>query len=158
MYLRTMNYSPFQWNLFTVFKLPSAFFSGVRVREASDKRVVVKVRYNWFNTNPFKSMYWATQGMASELATGIVMFKAIDKAKVKVSMLVTAQKGQFFKKAVGTIVFSCDYKEQIHEAIEAAKKTDEGQVIYLRSEGVDASNTVVSSFEYEWSIKIKSTK
>ncbi|MGB2128462.1 MAG: thioesterase [Flavicella sp.] len=153
-----MNYSPFQWNLFTVFKLPSAFFSGVRVVEASDSKVLVKVRYNWFNTNPFKSMYWATQGMASELATGIVMFKAIDKANVKVSMLVTAQKGQFFKKAVGKIYFNCENNDKIQNAIDIAKKTGEGQIINLSSQGVDETNTIVSSFEYEWSIKVKSKK
>ena len=35
------------------------------------QKAIVTVRHKWFNQNPFKSMFWAVQGMAAELSTGI---------------------------------------------------------------------------------------
>ena len=57
-------------NSFVLLKIPSAYLSGVRVVKITESEVVVGVKFRWINQNPFQSMYWATQGMASELATG----------------------------------------------------------------------------------------
>ena len=70
-------------NRFLLFKIPSAFFSGVRVTEITDDKVVVKVKHKWRNQNPFNSMYWAVQGMASELTTGVLVMKHIAESKKK---------------------------------------------------------------------------
>ena len=65
-------------NLFLALKLPSAYFSGVRVKSISDNEAIATVKHQWINQNPFKSLYWATQGMASELSTGILLMKQIN--------------------------------------------------------------------------------
>ena len=49
------------------FKLPSAWWSGVRLHEITVEKCVVSVRHRWINQNPFKSMFWAVQGMAAEM-------------------------------------------------------------------------------------------
>jgi len=100
-------------------------------------------------------MYWATQGMASELTTGILVMKEISATGKKFSMLVTEQKGTFTKKALGKITFTCKEGAKIRDAIELAIKTGEGQVIKLISEGFDEIGDKVSLFEYQWSIKLK---
>ncbi|MDP5026664.1 MAG: DUF4442 domain-containing protein, partial [Flavobacterium sp.] len=54
-----MEFTPFKLNLFTFLKLPSAFWSGVRVKSISAEICEVTVKHRWFNQNPFNSMYFA---------------------------------------------------------------------------------------------------
>ncbi len=138
-----------------MFKLPAAYFTGVRVTSISKTQSEVKVRYKWINQNPFKSMFWAVQGMASELTTGILVMQQIAESGQKISMLVTNQKGEFYKKAIGKITFKCLDGKKITEAIQQTVGNGEGQVIVLKSEGYNEQNEKVSSFEYEWSVRLK---
>lgn len=153
-----MKFTPQKLKMFLFFKLPSAYFSGVRVKSIKTNEVIVTVRHRWINQNPFNSLYWATQGMASELATGILVMQEVAASGRKISTLVTQQKGIFSKKATGRILFSCKDSSKVKEAIDETLKTGEGQIVVLKSEGFDESNERVSSFEYEWSIKVKSIK
>jgi hypothetical protein len=54
-----MEFTPLKLNIFLFFKLPSAFWSGVRVKSISKEQCIVTVKHRWFNQNPFKSMYFA---------------------------------------------------------------------------------------------------
>ena len=142
-------------NKFLLFKLPSAYFSGVRVHSINDDQAVATVKHKWINQNPFKSLYWATQGMASELATGILVMKQIAESGKNISMLVTNQQGTFTKKATGRINFTCKNGNLVKEAIDKAVATGEGQTILMSAEGIDEHGDSVSNFEYQWSIKVK---
>ena len=148
-------FTPKKLNIFLLFKLPSAYFSGIRVTSINDKEAIAKVRHRWINQNPFRSMYWAVQGMASELVTGILVMKQIDKSGKKISMLVTNQNGTFTKKAKGRITFICKDGDKIKNAIEKTITTGKGQILIMSAEGFDEENESVSKFEYEWSIKVK---
>lgn len=139
-----------------MFKLPSAYISGVRVNAISDKKAEARVTHRWINQNPFKSLYWATQGMAAELVTGILMIKKIEESGKKISMLVVKQEGSFHKKATGKIIFSCDQGAKIDEILEKAIATNEGQSIVLEANGSNQNDELVSSWAFTWSIKVKS--
>ena len=142
-------------NIFLLFNLPSAYFSGIRVTSINNKEAMATVKHQWINQNPFKSLYWATQGMASELVTGILVMKQIDKSGKKISMLVTKQNGSFTKKATGKITFICSDGDIIKKAIDKTIATGEGQNIVMTAEGFNEEYESVSKFEYEWSIKVK---
>ena len=150
-----MKISPRKINLFMLYKLPSAYFCGVRVLSISENKAVVKVKHKWINQNPFKSLYWAVQGMASEFASGILVMQEIKKSDRKISMLVTHQEGRFTKKATGKITFECNDGKLIKDAIQKSINTGEGQIIHLKADGYDATGEMVSQFTYEWSIKVK---
>lgn len=150
--------TPSKINTFLLFKLPSAFFSGVRLKEITPEAATVAVKHRWINQNPFKSLYWATQGMASELATGVLVIQEIENSGEKISMLVRSQKGTFTKKATGRIRFICKDGAKVKAAIEEAIQTGEGQSLTLFAEGFDASGESVSHFEYEWGIKLRQKK
>ena len=145
-------------NKFLMFKLPSAYLCGVRLKELESTKAVVSVRYKWFNQNPFKSMYFAVQSMAAELTTGAIVIKKIQESGEKISMLVTNHSGAFTKKAVGKILFTCNDGVLIDEALKRAIETGEGQTIQMKSIGVDEQGDQVSSYQFEWSIKLKSKK
>jgi hypothetical protein len=142
-------------NTFMFFKLPLGWWSGMRVKSLTDTTAIVKITHKWINQNPFKSMFWAAQGMAAEMSTGVLVMQEIEHSKRKVSMLVTHQESDFFKKATGTVLFTCQGGIQIRKAIEESVKTGEGQVITLTSEDVNEDGIVVSSFQFQWSLKVK---
>jgi hypothetical protein len=150
-----MKITPKKVNLFMLLKLPLAYLGGVRVKTLSDEEATVKISHKWMNQNPFQSMFWAAQGMAAEMSTGVLVMKAIEDAKEKVSMLVTHQEANFYKKATGKIIFTCAGGKEISEAIKASKETKEGQVVVLTSEGKNEEGLVVSKFSFEWSLKVK---
>lgn len=150
-----MKFTPRKVNFFNLIKLPLAYLGGVRVQSITDTEVVVSIKHRWMNQNPFKSMFWAAQGMAAEMPTGVLVMKAIKDSKRKVSMLVTKQEAQFFKKATGRILFSCTGGNEIREAIKESIKTGEGQVIILTSEGKNKDGVVVSRFQFHWSLRVK---
>jgi hypothetical protein len=150
-----MKITPKKVNVFMLLKLPLAYIGGVRVKTVSEEQSIVKITHKWRNQNPFKSMFWAAQGMAAEMSTGVLVMKAIEKSKEKVSMLVTHQEANFFKKATGTILFTCTGGKEISEVIKRSKETKKGQVIVLTSEGKNKDGAVVSEFRFEWSLKVK---
>jgi len=141
--------------LFLLFKLPAAFFTGVRVKSIDENVAVVGVRHRWINQNPFNSIYFAVLAMAAELATGVLVLKKILATGTSISSLVTKQKAEFTKKARGHIRFTCDNGKIIDERIKAAITSGEGQVFALQSIGVDEQGDKVASFIFEWSIKVK---
>ncbi|MCF1192068.1 DUF4442 domain-containing protein [Mangrovimonas sp. AS39] len=151
-----MKISPSKLNTFLMFKLPSAYLTGVRVKEISDSSCVVTVKHKWLNQNPFNSMFWAVQGMAAELTTGALMMMKIKESGKKISMLVANNKGNFTKKATGRITFSCHDGNQLDETIAKAIETGEGQTIWMQSTGVNEEGVEVSNFQFEWTIKVKS--
>ncbi len=142
-------------NRFLLFKLPSAYFSGIRVSSISDSEAMATVKHQWINQNPFRSLYWATQGMASELVTGLLVMKKIDESGKNISMLVTDQNGTFTKKATGRITFVCNDGEKIKETIDQTIATGEGQTLVMTAEGFNEEYESVSKFEYTWSVKVK---
>ncbi len=151
-----MSITPRKLNAFTLFKLPSAYFCGVRTKYLDDKKCVVSVKYRWINQNPFRSMFWAVQGMAAELSTGALMIDKIEFSGKKISMLVTSNTATFTKKATGRITFTCYDGHLIDDCLRQAIETGEGQTVKLRSVGLNSEGVEVSSFVFEWSVKVKS--
>lgn len=154
-YFVEMKLSPSKINTFLLFKLPSAYLTGVRVKSISKEACVTTVKHRWINQNPFNSMFWAVQGMAAELSTGALVMLAIRESHKNISMLVANNKATFSKKAIGRITFSCNDGQGIKKAIETAITSGEGQTCWMRSEGRDSVGDLVSTFEFEWTVKIK---
>lgn len=150
-----MKFTPSKLNTFLFFKLPSAFWSGVRVQGIDTNKCSATVTHRWINQNPFNSMYFAVQAMAAELTTGALVMMHIKLSKRNVSMLVTENKSFFSKKARGKITFSCTEGILIEDAIQKAIQTGEGQTLWLKSKGVDAQGDLVSEMEFQWSLKVK---
>lgn len=142
-------------NTFTFFKLPAAWWTGVRVRHMDDQKAIVTVRHSWRNQNPFRSMFWAVQGMAAELSTGVLVMDHIRKSGRKISMLVANNNATFTKKATGKITFTCTDGAKIREGVQRAIDTGEGQTVWMQSIGVNEEGLPVSTFNFEWTLKVK---
>ena len=147
--------SRFQINLFLFFKLPSAFWCGVRLKSITQEQCVTSVRHRWFNQNPFQSMYFAVQAMAAELSTGALVMQNIKESGKKISMLVANNKGNFTKKATGRITFTCQDGLSVTQTIQQAIATGEGQTVWLKATGTNEKGEQVSEMDFEWTLKLK---
>ena len=154
-FLKTIN-NPFKARIFLLTKLPSAFFSGVRVLVAEEDKCVVTVPYKWFSQNPFKSTYFACLSMAAEMSTGLLGLAQVYKSEPAMSILVIKVQGNFIKKAVGRTTFTCDEGPAIRQTIADAVVSGNGKVITVKSYGRNAANEIVAEFDITWSFKVKS--
>ena len=143
------------YNTYTFFKLPSAWWSGVRVTKFDDLQAEVSVKQRWVNQNPFGSIFWAVQGMAAELSTAVFLMSTIKKSKKPISMLVLKNQAIFKKKAKGLVKFNCLQGEEANTAVEKAISSGAPVSISLKSLGTDSTGDIVSEFEFEWSLKSK---
>ena len=140
-----------------MFKLPAAFFTGVRTKHIDDNKCIVTVKHRWINQNPFNSMFWAVQGIAAELTTGALVMQKIRESGKSISMLVANNNATFLKKAKGRITFKCTQGDILDEAIEKTIATGEGQTIWMHSKGFNEEGIEVSHFNFEWTIKLKTS-
>jgi hypothetical protein len=147
---------PIKFRLFLLSKLPSAFFSGVRVRYADEEKCVVTVPYKWFSTNPFRSTYFACHSMAAEMSTGVLAMAQTYKQVPAISMLVLKVEGSFNKKATGLTTFVCEDGKMVKQMIREAAASGKSTTAILRSVGTNDDKEVVAEFAITWSFKVKS--
>ncbi len=150
-----MTLTPRKLNTYTMFKLPAAYLCGVRTKHIDNEKCIVGVKFKWINKNPFKSMFWAVQGMAAEFSSGALMITKIQESGKRVSMLVTSNNATFTKKAIGKIRFTCNDGKAIDDVLKKAIETGEGQTLWMQSVGINEDGIVVSTFNFEWSVKVK---
>ncbi len=150
-----MNITPGKLNTFLLLKLPSAWLCGVRVKKIDNNNCTVSVKHRWINQNPFNSMFWAVQGMAAELTTGALVTGYIRNSGKKISMLVANNNATFTKKATGRITFVCNDGHLVEDAIKKTIETGEGQTVWMKSVGTNKEGLEVSTFNFEWTVKVK---
>lgn len=146
---------PLKFRMFLFTKLPSAYFSGVRVREIDENSCRVTVPYKWFSQNPFRSTYFACLSMAAEMSTGVLAMAHLYKSNPPVSMLVVKVESSYFKKATGRTSFTCNEGSVFQQAIEECIQTGESRTVQAKSTGTNKDGEVVAEFLITWSFKAR---
>jgi len=146
--------NPIKMGFFLFYKLPAAWFMGVRLKKADAERCEVTLPYHWRSQNPFKSIYFAAQAAAAELSTGALGILAIE-GRGKISMLVSHIEMDFTKKAISKTTFTCEQGTEVFEVVERAIQTKEPQMITMVSHGVQATGELVSITKVTWTFKAK---
>ncbi|HBB48452.1 MAG TPA: thioesterase [Flavobacteriaceae bacterium] len=147
--------TPFQVNSFMLFKLPAAYICGVRLRAIDQNSARVTVRHRWINQNPFRSMFWAVQGMAAELACGMLVMQAVRNQSRSISMLLIGTQAKFTKKATGRIEFVCMDGAVAKSGVEQSLTQSQGVQFELNVVGKDAKGDIVSEFTFNWSVRAR---
>jgi hypothetical protein len=150
--------NPLKFRLFLLSKLPSAYFSGVRIKTIDGKKCVVKVPYKWFSRNPFRSTYFACLAMAGEMSTGALAMAYLYQRKPAVSMLVVSVHADYFKKATSITEFTCEDGEQLNKTIQQAIDTGEATAFRAKSTGRNETGETVAEIYITWSFKMKNKK
>ena len=148
--------NPVKFRLFLLSKLPSAYFSGVRVRYIDEDQCKVSIPFKWLTQNPFRSTYFASLSMAAEMSTGALAMAHLHKRKPSVSMLVIKVESEYFKKATGLTTFVCTDGQLLKQAIEETIRTGEPVSVRVASAGINAKEEeTVALFHITWSFKVK---
>jgi hypothetical protein len=150
--------SPLKFRMFLLSKLPSAYFSGVRVKSIDENKCEVTVPFKWFSQNPFRSTYFACLSMAAEMSTGALALGHLYKRKPPVSMLVIKTEGEYFKKATDKTTFICEAGSEIKSLIEEAIATGEARTIRAKTIGKNKAGELVAEFYITWSFKVRNLK
>lgn len=151
-----MNITPKKLNTFLIFKLPAAYITGVRAKYIDDVKCIVTVKHRWINQNPFKSLFWAVQGMAAELTTGALIINKIKASNKNIAMLLVKNEASYSKKATGRITFECSEGQLVDKVTNNAIQTGLGEQITLNVIGKNSEGVEVSRFSFTWSIKVRS--
>lgn len=149
--------NPIKFRFFLLSKLPSAYFSGVRVRYVDVEKCVVTVPYKWFSTNPFRSTYFACLGMAAEMSTGVLAMAHTYRQVPAVSMLVLKVEGNFMKKAAGLTTFTCDDGQLVTQLVREALSSGKPTTAVMRSTGKNKDGETVAEFAITWTFKTKAS-
>lgn len=143
----------FKFSLFLLFKLPSAWLSGVRIHKMDAHSCTTVVPYRWLSQNPFSSTYFACLAMAAEMSTGVLAMAHVADAPARVSMLVTGLEGIFLKKAKTRTYFTCEQGDDIRKAIMQAVAANNSSVITISITGRSDDGTEIARFQITWSFK-----
>ena len=146
--------NPLNLRLFMARKLPMAWLAGLRLTQLTPEHATVTVRFKHLTQNPFRSIYFACLAMAAELASGMQAMMHVQGGG-PVSMLVVKLEGDFTKKAVGLITFTCPDGPRIAQAVAESRATGEGRTVECISTGVDEAGEVVAVFRLTWSFRAK---
>ena len=147
--------SPVRFRLYLLTRLPSAFFSGLRITHIDEVGCSVAVPFKWFTRNPFHSTYFACLSMAAEMSTGILAMAAIYRRDPPVSMLVVGMEAGFHKKATGRTTFVCTDGPAIRDAVAGCIATGESRQVRTRSVGTNSNGEIVAEFFIVWSFKVR---
>ncbi len=150
--------SPIRFKIYLLTRIPSAFFSRLRITAADENHCAVTVPFTWFTKNPFRSTYFACLGMAAEMSTGVLAMGAIYKKNPPISMLVTGMEASFHKKATGLTTFVCVDGAAIKDAISRSASTGEAQLVRVRSVGTNPAGEIIAEFYITWSFKVRERK
>lgn len=143
-----------KFRLFSALSMPAARFAGLRMDRIDDEVCMTSIPGGWRSRNPFKTMYWAVQGMGAELATGAPPFAISRAMPEKLRMFVIGTEATFTKRAKGRITFTCNEVSAVRDAIEQSMDTGESIDCDLKSVGRDASGDIVSEWVFKWNFLV----
>lgn len=144
---------PWNYYRFMFYRLPSILWWGIRISFIDRERCELFLRFSWRNQNPFKSVYFGALSGAAELSTGALCMSEVSK-RGNWSMLVTRFEGEFFKKAVGKIIFTCTDGLMLHESLNAIHQSEsKSGTVTMTSTATNENMEVVAKFNVFWSFK-----
>lgn len=140
----------------SIFKLPLAFLTGLKILNFDSKESRVQVNYSYLNKNPFNSTYFAVLSMAAELSTGLYALLHTTGLKPSCAFIITGMKANFFKKGSGITVFNCNDGKKIKTAINKCIKENIPIEVTVKSRGSNERGDLIAEFEFIWSFKQRS--
>lgn len=143
----------FKMYFFMWLKLPLGAYARLRVDRLDPAGCDISLPHRRRTLNPFGSTYWAAQGMAAELSTGLGVFSHVQAAPMKIRMIVKRTEGYFLKQAKSRVVFSCVNLPAAIDALKQTMKSKQNVDCAMESVGLDEDGDVVSRWTFDWSFR-----
>lgn len=114
--------------LWTFTKIPLLFFLRPSVVEANERRTVIRIALSRRSRNHLGSMYFGALCAGADLAGALTAMRCIEASGRRVSLIFKDVRAQFFKRAEGDVLFSCDDGEAVagllRRAIESGQREE----------------------------------
>lgn len=147
--------TPMGVRAFMLAKMPLGMAAGLRVDAVDRTSCTVSLPGGWRTQNPFGSMYWAAQGMAAEMATGVQGYILANAAPVPVRMILSGCEGSFSRMCKGRGSFVFDQGAAVEAAI--LQTLSSGETVSCSTDvvGFDPGGVEVSRWTFTWSFRAK---
>ncbi|MCB9662852.1 MAG: DUF4442 domain-containing protein [Alphaproteobacteria bacterium] len=152
--LRTLGRPLAVWG-FNLAKMPLGVAAGLRVDRIDAQACVVSLPGGWRTQNPFGSMYWAAQGMAAEMATGVHGYVLTQAAPVPVRMILSGCQGEFTRMCKGRGTFHFTQGDAVRARIEETLATGRALTCDTEVVGYDAGGEQVSRWTFTWAFRAR---
>ena len=136
-------------------KMPLGFFAGLKVDFIDEDECAVSLPGGWRTQNPFQSTYWAAQGMAAEMATGLHPYAYASGCNIPVRMILAATEARFGRQCKTRAVFRCRGGDPVRTAFAETLKTGQSVSCPIEVIGEDRLGEVVSEWTFTWSLRAK---
>lgn len=145
----------FNFFYFSITRLPSLAWWGVRLKTMDDTSCEVTMPFGWRTQNPFRSIYFAAQAGAAELSTGLLCMQALS-GRGKWSMYVIGFEAEYGVTAKTKVTFRCEDGKLLEDLLDRVERTGEPEKLVMVSTGTNIEGKMVSRFKITWSFKKKS--
>jgi len=139
---------------FSLTKLPSLAWWGVRLKSLDDGQCEVTMPFKWRTQNPFGSIYFAAQAGAAELSTGLICMQALS-GRGKWSMYVIGFEAEYGVTAKTKVTFQCEDGDKVNQLLDKIESTGQPDQLVMVSTGTNTEGKMVSRFKITWSFKKK---
>ena len=106
-------------------RIPLLFYVRPSVIEKSAERVVIKIPLSRRSKNHQGSMYFAALAMGADCSVGLLAVELIKQQKQKVSFIFKDFNAEFYRRATGDVLFSCDQGSDIATLVHNAVSSNE---------------------------------
>jgi hypothetical protein len=140
---------------FNLAKMPMGLAAGLRLDHIDATSCTVSLPGGWRTQNPFGSMYWAAQGMAAEMATGVHGYVLTQAAPVPVRMILAGCQGEFTRMCKGRGRFEFKQGDLVRAQLEQTLRTGESVKCETEVIGYDPAGEQVSRWLFTWAFRAK---
>ena len=118
--------------LWTLSKIPLLFFLRPSVVEAGEGRTVIRIPLSRRSRNHLGSMYFGALCAGADLAGALTAMRRIDASGRRISLIFKDVKAQFFKRAEGDVLFSCEDGDAVAGLVRRAVESGEREELPVR--------------------------
>jgi acyl-coenzyme A thioesterase PaaI-like protein len=118
--------------LWTFAKIPLLFFLRPSVVEAGEGRTVIRISLSRRSRNHLGSMYFGALCAGADLAGALTAMRRIEASGRRISLIFKDMKAQFFKRAEGDVLFSCEDGEAVAGLLRRAIESGEREELPVR--------------------------
>jgi acyl-coenzyme A thioesterase PaaI-like protein len=118
--------------LWTLTKIPLLFFLRPSVVEVSERSTAIRIPLTRRSRNHLGSMYFGALCAGADLAGALTAMRRIDASGRHISLIFKDVKAQFFKRAEGDVLFSCEDGEAVAGLVRRAIESGEREESTVR--------------------------
>lgn len=140
---------------FNALKMPLGLAAGLKIDHIDARSCTTSMPGGWRTQNPFGSTYWAAQGMAAELATGVHGYVLTQAAPVPVRMILSGCHGEFTRMCKGRSTYVFEQGDAVRARIEETLETGASLTCDTEVVGYDPGGEQVSRWTFTWAFRAR---